>query len=157
MRLAAPRRRTLALPALFALLAASACTDAPTTPATLAGRYPLGHVAGAPLPAPIYDGVVQDPGGDFHLRVEATSGWLELGADGRYDHGVDLAVTIDGAAQPATRWRDHGVFSIRGDSLAFDSEYVENVAFAGQVDGGRIHVDQDLAGEGRPARFTFSR
>ncbi|HEU4697907.1 MAG TPA: hypothetical protein VFS40_01895 [Gemmatimonadales bacterium] len=143
--------------ALATLLGAAACGDGSTGPGSLAGRYALAQVEGAALPAPIFDGTVPDPNGDFHLRVTATTGWLELTADGRYDHGVDLAVTIDDQPQPPVRWRDHGVYTVAGDSLAFDSEYIENVAFRGSIEAGRVHVVQDLSNEGPTARYTFAR
>jgi hypothetical protein len=159
MRIATRYRRARCLLGFLLLAGAGACSDGPTTPAELAGRYPLRSVAGAPLPAPIFDAVVPDPGGSFRLRLDATSGWLELTADGHYDHGVDVAVTIDGTPQPVTRWRDHGRYTVQGDTLAFASEYIQNVSFRGLAGADRVHVDQNLAerlaGTGTPARFTF--
>jgi hypothetical protein len=159
MRVAALYRRARHLPVVLLFGAASACAEGPTTPAALAGRYPLQRVAGSPLPAPIYDAVVPDTSGNFHLRLDATTGWLELTADGHYDHGVDLAVTIDGTPQPTTRWRDHGRYTVQGDTLAFDSDYIQDVSFRGVAGAGRVQVDQNLAepiaGAGAAVRFTF--
>lgn len=173
MRYIAPSRPMRFLLSLCALplLALAACSDTPTAPAEATGRYALEQVDGAPLPAAIFDGVVADTSGDFHLKVVATTGWLELTAGGRYDHGVDLAVTIDGQPQPMVRWRDHGVYvqhadtvplgprkSVqRSNTLSFDSEYLQNVSFDGAIEQGRLHIVQDLAGEGRVARFSFRR
>jgi hypothetical protein len=148
-------------PSRFALLlVAASCGDGPLTPSSVAGTYALAQAAAQPLPGVVFDGVIHDPSGaspDFHLIITATSGSLTLSSDGRYQHAVDLAPAIDGAPQPISRWRDHGQFSILGDSLHFTSEFIQNVRFDGSAAGGQVHVAQDLSGEGRSARYSFTR
>jgi hypothetical protein len=152
-----PRVRRAALTAVVFLGAGACGGDAPTQSEDLLGRRTLEQVDGVGVPAPVFDDVVQDDSGSFHLRVVATSGWLELGANGRYDHGIELAATIDGQPAPTTHWRDHGMYTVRGDTVDFESAYLENVSFHARVADRRLHVDQDLVGEGRAAQFTFGR
>lgn len=135
------------------------CGDGGTAPSGLAGRYQLTTVAEAALPTPIFDQQVADSSGGFHLRIDAVGGWLELTSDGHYEHAVDFTSSIDGQPQPAPRWRDRGQYSLRGDTLDFSSEYIENVSFRGLVAPGRIHVEQNLAeplaGTGQSLRYTY--
>jgi hypothetical protein len=142
------------------LLGAAACGDEPFTPSTLAGQYTLAQAGGQPLPGAVFDGIIHDSSGtipDFHLRIVASSGSLTLTADGRYQHAVDLVATIDGAPHSMPRWRDHGQFTLQGDSVHFDSEFLQGVQFAGAAKAGRLEVEQDLPGEGRLARYAFAR
>ena len=143
---------------VWLLVVAAACGDDPVSPAGPAGQYTLTHAAGQPVPAVVFEGTV--PGGtepDFHLRVVASSGSLVLTDDGRYDHEVDLSAFVDGAPQPATHWSDHGLYTVDGDSLHFDSDFIEKVRFSGSFAGGQVEVEQDLPGEGEPVPYRFVR
>jgi hypothetical protein len=68
-----------------------------------------------------------------------------------------LTPTIDGVPQTVSLWRDHGQFTLQGDSVHFVSEFLQNVQFAGAANAGRLEIEQDLPGEGRLARYAFAR
>jgi hypothetical protein len=142
----------------------AACSDGPVAPSGPAGQYALALAGGHSLPGTVFDGMITDPTGvapSFHLQFVATSGSLTLTADGHYQHALDFSATIDGAPQPATLWRDHGQYTLRGDSVAFVSDFHENVQFAGSLAAGRLDVEDSvvvrLVGEGPPTRFAFLR
>ena len=44
-----------------------------------------------------------------------------------------------------------------GDSLHFDSDFIEGVRFSGSLAGGQLEVEQDLPGEGEPVPYRFVR
>ena len=148
----------------FALLVlATACGDGATTPSTPAGQYALEQAGGQPLPGTVFDELIS-PGGttpDFQLRIIVSSGSLTLADDGTYRHEMHFTSTIDGVAQPSGVWGDHGRYTLAGDSVHFDSEFIQNLAFAGAFAGGRLEIEHDLAvrlaGQGDPARYAFAR
>jgi hypothetical protein len=141
-----------------------ACSDGPVTPSSPAGQYALAQAAGQPLPGTVFDGIIDDPTGvspSFHLQFVATSGSITLTNDGLYQHAIDLTATIDGAVQPTTLWRDHGQYTLRGDSVQFVSDFHQNVQFAGSAGTGRLDIEDSLVvrllGQGPPTQFSFVR
>lgn len=118
----------------------------------LAGQYALV----APFTA--YEGIQHDSAwGNYQLKVVATSGAFEITGDSTYLHTLKLDTYMDGQLVYQGRWGDHGRWQLSGDTLRFDSEYFENVAFRGSGGGQQLVVLQDLVGEGVMAAFPYQR
>ncbi|HXE58417.1 MAG TPA: hypothetical protein VNK43_10495 [Gemmatimonadales bacterium] len=158
---APPSSRRLRLAALVlatALVAAVGCGDDGSAPSEgPAGIYRLESAAGGPLPATVFDGTVESSEGDFHLRVVALEGSLELRQDGHYEHRIRHAVFVDGAPAPEARWTDRGGYRVDADSVRFTSEYIEGVAFAGGLAEDRIETIADYTHEGPAVSYRYAR
>jgi len=138
------------------MLLLTGCSDATggspgTTPPDLTGSYVL------QAPVTVFEGVVPSPDGDFQLRVLATGGSLLLSEDSSYEHEVRLESYIDGHLSARPRWVDRGQWRASGDTLHFDSAYIEGVAFRGAGGPQGVTLEQDLVGEGTTAKYPFRR
>jgi hypothetical protein len=140
------------------LALATACSDGPVQPGPEAAtvQYILGGAGQQELPAVVFDDTIRDESGDFHLRIVATQGVLRLTRAGRYEQRVDHTPYIDGQPQPRLRLSDHGVYTQRGDTLAFDSEFIENLRYAGVLRNGELEVEQPVE-EGISAVYRYRR
>jgi hypothetical protein len=139
---------------LAVMLLVAGCNDATDsspgdTPPGLTGSYVL------QAPVTVFEGVVQSPEGDFHLRVLATGGSLLLARDSSYEHEVRFESYIDGQLSARPRWVDRGQWRARGDTVDFDSDYIEGLVFRGVTNEGAVTVEQDLVGEGTKAGYPF--
>lgn len=127
-------------------------TTGPTPVPGAAGSYRLE----APFVA--YDGTQSDSAwGSYRLKVIATEGTLALRADGAYDHRLRLEAYVDGQLAHRGPWADRGFWRQQGDTLAFDSGYIENLAFRGVRNETGVALLQDVVGEGVIAAFPFTR
>jgi hypothetical protein len=144
-------------------LLAAACGESTVAPSGPAGTYTLRQAGGQPLPGTVFDEIISSGGTspDFQLRILVSAGSLTLADDGTYRHELDFTSTIDGVAQPSGVWGDHGRYTLAGDSVHFESEFIQNLAFGGALAGGRLEIEHDLAvrlaGQGDPARYEFVR
>ena len=136
------------------MLLLAGCSDATssspgTTPPPLTGSYVL------QAPVTVFEGMVEDPEGDFHLRVLATGGSLVLAQDSTYEHEVRFESYVDGSLSGRPRWADRGQWRARGDTLHFDSDYIGGLAYRGVSRDRSVTVLQDLVGEGTTAEYPF--
>lgn len=140
------------------LVLAAACSDGPVQPGTDPGavQYTLGAAGQQELPAVVFDDTVRDASGDFHLRIVATQGVLRLTQAGRYEQRVDHTPYVDGHPAPRLRLSDRGVYTQRGDTLAFQSEFIENLRYAGVLRNGELLVEQPVE-EGISAVYRYRR
>ena len=145
--------------ALAALLALSACSDVPVEaePQTAPGRYTLSGAAGQPVPAVVFDDTIRDDSGDFHLRIVATSGTLVLTETGGYEQRLEQTPYIDGQPQPRLRRTDRGAYTVSGDSLHFESSFIQNVRFTAVYRNGEVRVEQDAAETGAATVYRYRR
>ena len=149
---------------LGVLLAASvaACEDdvtavPPEAVPHVVGSYALERVNGALLPAVVFEGNVADAAGDYHLRVVATHGAIDLYADSSYWQRVQHSVYINGALVPGMRWADYGVFQARADSVRFASDLPQGFRFTAVRNKARLDMARDHIGRGRSAQYTYVR
>lgn len=127
------------------------------------GTSPGGPTPGVPgtyllqAPLPVFDDLVPDPEGDFHLRVVATGGSLVLMTDSRYQHEVHLEAYVDGQLSGRQGWVDRGDWRAAGDTLHFESGFIGNLVFRGVREDHAVKLVQDLVGEGITAEYPFHR
>lgn len=110
------------------------------------GERVLSRGAGQPLPATLYEGDLEGPGGPQHYRIVAIGGALDLTAEGTYALDLDLSVSVDGQPTPPPRWRDRGSVAEEGDVLTLTSEVVQNVTYRAVVRGSAVDVTFGLDG-----------
>jgi len=149
---------------LIAPLAAAACSDStapgtrvptPDTPSVV-GRYALSGAAGFALPALVNTSVAPETGDVIDVYV--LSDTLEVTADGRYEQRARLEARIGQQVVARSNWVDHGSLTSNSSTLAFASEYIQNVAFTGRLEStGGIRLQQDLAREGNIVEYAFTR
>jgi hypothetical protein len=119
-----------------------------------------GSVGSYRLEAPFtaYEGSQSDSAwGTYQLKVIATEGTLMLRADSSYEHRLRLEAYIDGQLAHRGPWSDRGLWRQQGDSLVFDSGFIQNLAFRGVREEAGLVLHQDVVGEGVIAAFPFSR
>jgi hypothetical protein len=158
---AAHRAARLSLAATLLLALPIACSDDPLAPEPFYGDYSLQSVDGKALPAVIFDEEVPSEEGSFRMTVTVVSGGLTLGAGGRYEHEIALAVWIDAGPGAPVQWTDRGLVARSNVDLHFESDLIENVSFTGEVESGILKVEQNLLGQihdtGRVTEFRFAR
>ncbi|HET7550640.1 MAG TPA: hypothetical protein VFK04_05075 [Gemmatimonadaceae bacterium] len=161
--------RFLILGAVAAMLAACGASnsiapsdgtpDPPTPPPEeqpVDGRYAVQSVSGSALPALINQSV--DTSTHEVIDTYLTSDTLEVTGEGRYVQRARLEARIGGRLVDRRQWADHGRLSRDAESLAFTSDYFQNVSFSGVVqDSSAVLVQQDLAGEGHVVEYVFRR
>jgi hypothetical protein len=127
----------------------------PGTPSAV-GRYALSGAAGLALPA-LVNRSRDTTTGDV-IDTYVVSDTLEVTADGRYAQRARLEARIGGQVVGRSNWIDHGRLSSGTSTLAFASDYIENVAFTGRLEStGGMRVQQDLAREGNIVEYAFAR
>jgi hypothetical protein len=135
--------------------ACSGTTDVLPPPLPLVGRYVLHTAAGQPAPALIHTAV--DPSYP-PIDVYVLGDTLEILEGGRYIQRGRLAARTGSQLLSTSRWSDHGVFTVDGNALHFDSEYLQNITFDGTVSpGGSLSIVQNLAMEGTADVYLFAR
>ena len=148
-------------PAVLVLLAlAIGCTYDATEPLSdgppaVAGRYVLERAEGQVAPALILSRA--DPRSGLPVHVFVTHDTVTIDSAGRYDQRALLFVTLGDQTVGTMRWADHGNVMLDGSALAFVSDYIEGVTFAGRLDGdAHLDITQDLTGEAT-ATFVLAR
>jgi hypothetical protein len=144
--------------ALVALLVLSACTDrAVGVSPGIAGTYLLQTAAGQPAPAVIHSDIDITTGQLLEIRVVGDT--LDLFSNGHYIQRARIEAYIGGQLASRSRWADNGVYTVTGNAVHFDSDYLQNVAFDGSIGSiepeKSITVTQNLAGEGTPDEYVF--
>jgi len=133
--------------------------DAPTpTPdkASAVGRYVLSGAAGLALPALVNRSADTTTGNVIDTYV--VSDTLEVTANGRYEQRARLEARVGDRIVARSNWVDRGRVSSSTSTLAFASDYIQNVAFTGRLEtAGGMRVQQDLAGEGNVVEYAFTK
>jgi hypothetical protein len=147
-------RSFLATLASVAILAA--CDgNSPTTTPPHVGTWVLQSAAGQPAPALIE--TTTDPESGKPIDVLVTSDTLELHVDGTYHQRARLEVRLGGQLVGRPIWSDHGLVTVTGTALHFDSNYLQNVTFDGGLASGAVTLTQNLAGEGQADVYVLTR
>jgi hypothetical protein len=146
------RLRLATAAAVFAFTAG--CSGAIDAPPSLVGTYLLHTAAGQPAPALIHTAV--DPS-HAPIDVYVVADTLQILDGGRYIQRGHLEAYSESRLVSSSRWSDHGVVTVDGNTLHFDSNYLQNIAFNGTVGAGRmLSVTQNLATEGTPDLYLFT-
>ena len=101
----------------------------PNVPRSVVGIWVGQRIDGNALPARIAGG--NDEGIIWELRVMHDS--LVVTADGRWVQHVRTMQTQSNGLNFASVWGDRGVWTREGDTLHFDSDWIQNVAFDAQL------------------------
>lgn len=122
------------------------------------GRYALTMASYKAVPSSVFDGIVLgDADSFFRLEVVATSGYLEMASDGRYEQRVYHTVRINGQLAPASNHVDRGKCTLGPHRMSCTSIYLASTGFEALLVGPSLDVTQDLAGEGYPVTYRYSR
>ncbi|MFL5605673.1 MAG: hypothetical protein ACJ8AD_04435 [Gemmatimonadaceae bacterium] len=122
-------------------------------PPPLEGSYVLHTAAGQPAPALIHTAV--DPSHP-PIDVYVLGDTLEILDGGRYIQRGRLEARTGSQLVSTSRWSDHGVFTVDGNALHFDSEYLQNITFDGTIANGMLSITQNLASEGTADVYLFT-
>lgn len=142
---------------LTTMMVLAGCSDStgegnPPADPGAAGTYTMN----APVLA--FEGRVIEPEqGDFDLRVVATEGTLELASDSTYEYHARLDTYVDEVLAGKQIWQDRGDWRLVGDSIHFESQYLEGLTFKGSRTAGGMELTLDMVGEGSQAHFPFER
>lgn len=143
---------------IVAALAVAGCSAADvSTPPPTEGRYIIETANGAPAPAIVArwntgGGTAVDTG-----TVYLIGDTLVVGGDGHYQESAWYEGRSGGLLLGRQRWYDHGDWTRSGDSLHFESEYIEYVAFDAKLSGANgLATTRDLRQEGS-VDFVFRR
>ena len=138
--------------AVFAFSAG--CSGTTDAPPSLAGTYLLHTAAGQPAPALIHTAV--DPS-HAPIDVYVIADTLQILDGGRYIQHGRVEARVASQLVSTSRWSDHGIVTVTGNTLHFDSDYLENLTFDGTVGAGRmLSVMQNLASEGSADLYLFT-
>ncbi len=129
-------------------LAATACSDDPTSPAAIAGLYALINVDNAALPATTDSTAAE--------VTEVTAGTISIDADGRYTMAITYETTPTGGAVQPGLYNEEGTASMTGDDT-FTLEPVTGGSWTGIVEGANLRVAvliPDISAASVELRFT---
>ncbi len=141
---------------LACALALGCASDSPTEAPAHVGTWILQSVAGQSTPAVIHSLVAEATGKPIDVLVLGDT--LELKSDGTYVQRAQLEVRLGGVLAGRSRWSDHGLYSLEGSAVHFDSGYIENVAFSGTLAAGRtLTVTQNLELEGTDDEYVMTK
>jgi hypothetical protein len=144
-----------ALLAAFALsVGCSSTTDVAPSP-SLVGSYVLKAAAGQPAPALIHTAVDTS---HAPIDIYVVGDTLEILDGGHYIQHARLEARTGSQLLSTSRWSDHGLFTVNGNALTFESDFLQNVSFSGALTAdGMIAVSQNLATEGTADIYLFTR
>ena len=148
--------RASAIVVLSALLSACSDNQAPVGD-HFTGQFTLTHADEQPLPAPVFDGVINPaPNPTFHLRIVATTGTISIDANGHYQQHLEHDTFIDGVWNGRVVYSDHGNCTRAGTQLLCESNYLEFVTFTATISGTTLTIAQDIADEGHAATYRYA-
>jgi hypothetical protein len=148
-----PHRTFIAVAAAAAVACAG---DSPTAAPLHTGTYILHSAAGQQAPAVIHSLIDETSGQPIEVVVLGDT--LELKPDGTYIQRAQIEVRIGGQRAGRSRWTDRGFYSLEGSAVHFDSDYMQHVAFSGELAAGpTLTVTQNLAGEGDDDAYVLVR
>jgi hypothetical protein len=141
--------------AAFALAAGcSSTTDVSPSP-SLVGTYLLYTAAAQPAPALIHTAVDTS---HAPIDIYVIGDTLEILDGGHYIQHARLEARTGSQLLSTSRWSDHGLFTVNGNTLTFESDYLQNVSFSGALTAdGMVAVSQNLATEGTADIYLFTR
>ena len=121
------------------------------------GRFQLAAANDRALPAKVFDGIVlEDEDTFFRLEVSATSGYLDIAENGRYEHRLVHDIRIDGQRGPGGNWVDRGQCTWARARLTCVSGLKQNVTFIAVPVGQQLQITQDIVGEGQAVSYRYS-
>ena len=143
--------RTVAIAIVSALLVACGSDEATAprqepppveqpAPATVVGTWTSRQIDGKALPASIAGGT--DEGVTWDLSVLQDT--LLVTADGRWVQRVRTRQVQSDGFTFTTFWGDHGTWTRQGDTIHFESQWIENVAFDAQLTTDGLVVMHDF-------------
>ena len=145
--------RTLAIAIVSALLVACGSDEAtaprqeppPGTeqpaPLTPVGAWASQRIDGKALPARIAGGTEPD-GLQWELRVVYDS--LVVRADGRWVQRVRTTQTQSDGFNYSVTWGDRGTWTRQGNTIHFESDWIQNVAFDAELTSAGLVVMHDF-------------
>lgn len=147
-----------ALSILLAALTLAGCSAGEgTAPPKTGNRYIVETANGSPPPAII---ATWNTGGTTLVdtgSVYLTGDTLTVDPDGTYRESAWLEGRSGTLLLGRQRWGDNGIWTRTGDTLHFESNYIEDVAFDATVPApGTLATSRDLRGEGT-ADYVFRR
>lgn len=150
-----PRRFLVA--ALISVVAIGCAADSPTQASPQhVGTWILQSAAGQSAPAVIHSVIDEASGKPINVLVLGDT--LELKSDGTYIQRAQLEVRLGDVLVGRSRWTDRGFYSLEGSAVHFDSDYLQNVAFSGELTTGpTLSVTQNLAREGNDDVYLLTR
>lgn len=119
----------------------------------MVGVYALRTAAGATPPALVQHIVETETG--LQMQVYVMNDTLELDIGGHYRQRAQIEVRSGTTLINRARWADHGTYTLQRGAMRFDSDYLQNVTFAGSLGTGTISLVQDLVGEGTTAEYVL--
>lgn len=157
-------RNLLSAAAAVAIVATAACGSdskgGSTGPKSgVEGKYSLSTVNSHGLPAVIFDEDVQADGTQFHLKMVAKSGYLELKSGGVLQANMVLDIYADGQLQSQHGGSFTGTWEKdENNDVQFESDANDGIGgFFGNISGGKITTQLDLTGTSTPATFVFKK
>ena len=97
-----------------------------------------------PLPAVLFDGVLEDPGAPpYRFRIEATEGYFKLEGT-RYQQVVEFRSLVDGKGNAKSRWADFGTCSPSGEKFRCESGFFQNYSFDLTQQSNRLLTQQQF-------------
>jgi hypothetical protein len=142
------------LVAAFALAAGCRGTT-DVLPPPLEGSFVLHTAAGQPAPALIHTAVDTS---HAPIDIYVVGDTLEILDGGHYIQHARLEARTGSQLLSTSRWSDHGLFTVNGNTLTFESDFLQNVSFSGGLTAdGMIAVSQNLAAEGTADIYLFTR
>ena len=144
---------TIALAGVVTLACAG---ESPTEAPLHTGTYILHSAAGQQAPAVIHS-LIDETSGEL-IELVVLGDTLELKPDGTYIQRAQMEVRIHGQRAGRSRWTDRGFYALEGSAVHFDSDYLQHVAFSGELASGpTLTVTQNLAGEGDEDVYVLTR
>ncbi|MEP6764465.1 MAG: hypothetical protein ABJB66_09155 [Gemmatimonadaceae bacterium] len=120
------------------------------------GRYNLTVANDRALPATLYeDTLSNDNAESFILSEAATDGSFTIDANGHYEHRLNQDAFIDGVLVAHYRYSDRGQCTRVTKQLRCESNYLQNVAFSGDISGQTITITQDIEKIGHWAAYRY--
>lgn len=154
------RRLILSSLGAIALALAACSSDSSTGPETspgILGTYVLQTANGAQPPVLLYSyqgGENPADSGSVYVRGDT----LTVGADGTYRQSSWFVGRQGATVIGTAHWGDHGVWTRQGNTLHFDSGYIEDVAFdATLTPQGQLATTRDILGDGGTAAYVLRR
>ncbi len=144
---------------LVAAAAAGCSSGDSTAPVATGDRYIVETANGSTPPAILTTwntgGTAVGDTGTVYLTADT----LTVSADGHYRESAWIEGRSGSLLLGRQRWSDHGIWTRSGDTLHFESEYIENIAFDATVPAiGQLQTTRDLRGQGEGiAQYVFRR
>lgn len=155
-------QRVAMLALAFAVATTTACGGDDKNPGTgpetgVVGNYSLKTIDGDPLPATIFDEIIDDEGEQYRLTIAISAGSMDLKADKSFTGSLTFKIMVEGEAPHTEAVPVNGTYTTSGNTVTLKPADPTEPSITAQITNGQITITADLLETGENFAMVYKR